>query len=42
MAAADARSFSAGIENARYEGPLKLEIPIPLEVSKLADKLTGS
>lgn len=32
VAAADARSFSTGIENARYEGPLKLEIPIPLQV----------
>ena len=32
LAAADARSFSTGIENARYEGPLKLEIPIPIQV----------
>ena len=33
IAAADARSFSSGVENARYEGPLKLEIPIPLQVA---------
>lgn len=35
IAAADARSFSTGVENARYEGPLKLEIPIPIKVSPL-------
>ena len=40
MAAADARSFSTGIENARYEGPLKLEIPIPLEVSEQVASLS--
>ena len=33
VAGADARSFSAGVENVRYEGPLKLEIAIPLEVT---------
>ena len=29
VAGADAGSFSAGVEALYYEGPLKLEIPIP-------------
>lgn len=35
IAAADARSFSTGVENARYEGPLKLEIPMPMQVAAI-------
>ncbi len=34
LGAADARIFSVGIEDVRYEGPLRLQIPIPLQVSR--------